>query len=500
MKNRETKGLTTREAAKRLEERGPNLLKQNKKNGLIKIFAGQFRDTFVLILLAATAASFFMGNVGEALTIIAIVFLNALLGFVQEFRTEKTLEALKDLSAPKAKVYRDGKMQIIESAQLVCGDYISLEAGDRIPADAVLEENHAFACDESMLSGESVPVAKGTDDKIYMGTTVVQGRGKAFVCATGMNTKMGNIAHLMESASEELTPLQQRLDEMGRWIGVGCLAICGVVSLIGYLRGEPLFEMIMLGISLAVAAIPEGLCAIVTVSLALAVRKMLKQNALVRRLHAIETLGCADVICTDKTGTLTQNKMKVTELFTFTDGHLCQEGSGRWPKAVVSNNLLSVAAMCNNSEREKGSKSRYLGDPTETALMEAAAGFGCDKESLKMTLLNELPFDSVRKMMSVVVQENNGQYLQLTKGAPDVLLACSTHYQGKNGVVSLGTVQRQEFAQKVDEMSSRWLRVLAFALRGADHQADLQEKNLVLIGAMAMKDPPRPESLSAVKA
>jgi len=500
MKKSGTKGLTTRQAEESLRQYGLNLLVQKKDNHLIKIFAGQFRDTFVLILLAATAASFFMGNVGEALTIIAIVFLNAVLGFVQEYRTEKTLEALKELSAPKARVYRDGRLQVTEASQLVPGDYIILEAGDRVPADAVLDDGSQISCNESMLSGESVPVSKKKGDKIYMGTTVVQGRGKAEVFATGMNTQMGHIAHLVQNTSEELTPLQQRLDEMGKWIGIGCLLICGLVSVIGYLRGEPLFQMIMLGISLAVAAIPEGLCAIVTVSLALSVRKMLKRKALVRRLHAIETLGCADVICTDKTGTLTQNKMTVTELFTFTDHHLCADSSGKWPSRKVSQHLLWAAALCNSCEKTGGKKERYTGDPTETALIEAAQALGCDPTEVGMTLCGELPFDPVRKMMSVVVKNKKGELLQLTKGAPDFLLKVSTHYEGKQGIVPLSQTQREQFQQKVEEMSARGLRVLAFAFRQPQTERDLKEHNLILVGAAAMKDPPRQESYSAVKA
>ncbi len=298
-------GLSWEEAERRLEEYGPNALKEKRQSSAAGLFMAQFRDVFVMILLAATAASVLLGNAGEAMVIVAIVFLNALLGFIQEYRTERTLEALRKMAAPKAHVLRDGVRCEIEASHVVPGDVIIIESGDRIPADASLLEAVSLGCDESMLSGESVPVDKGKGDGLFMGTVATKGRGRGVVTRTGMDTEMGKIAGMLGDIKPGLTPLQQRMDEMGKWIGIGCLLICIAVAVIGVIQGEGIFDMLMLGISLAVAAIPEGLSAIVTVSLALSVRRILKRNALVRQLHTVETLGCADVICTDKTGTLT---------------------------------------------------------------------------------------------------------------------------------------------------------------------------------------------------
>lgn len=323
-------GLTSSEAKKRLSDDGPNTLEQKKKRKALKMFAGQFKDAMVMILMAATAVSVVMGEYYDALTILVIVVLNAVLGFAQEYRTEKTLETIKAIAAPTAKVKRDGALIVIPSENVVRGDLVFLEAGDRVPADCEIVECMALQCDESALTGESVPadkmaaaVNKGVLNQkgaVYMGTVVTKGHCAAEVFATGKSTQMGMVSNMLSEIEEEKTPLQKRLGELGKIIGITCVIICILVSVIGILRGNEIFDMLFVGITLAVAAIPEGLPATVTIALALAVRRIYKQKALVNKLHSVETLGCANVICTDKTGTLTANKMTVTEIFTLSGG------------------------------------------------------------------------------------------------------------------------------------------------------------------------------------
>ena len=308
------KGLTTAEAAEKRKLYGPNRLAGRKRVHPAKIFVSQFKDFLTLVLLGGTVVSVLTGEYAEALTIAVIVLLNGLLGFLQEFKTERTLEALKKMAAPKARAWRDGALTLIDAGELVPGDVIELEAGDKVPADGKLLFTAALACDESMLTGESVAVPKSPcredspeprpdrPDFVYMGATAVSGRGTAEVAATGMESQMGRIAGMLREIPDGPTPLQKRLDELGRFLAAGCLLVCAAVAAAGLIRGEPLREMLMTGISLAVAAVPEGLPAIVTISLALAVRRMVGRNALLRKLSAVETLGCADVICTDKTG------------------------------------------------------------------------------------------------------------------------------------------------------------------------------------------------------
>ncbi|MEG1773703.1 MAG: HAD-IC family P-type ATPase, partial [Oscillospiraceae bacterium] len=327
-KTRLPAGLSSKEAGRLLLQYGENMLESKKKTSALRIFAGQFRDLMVLILLAATAVSALLGEVGEALAIVAIVLLNALLGFFQELRTEKTLEALAKMAAPGARVIRDGETQEISASLVVPGDLLLLETGDRIAADGMILAQSALSCDESMLTGESEPAEKSTasdrasdgaarDARVFMGTSVTSGHGTVRVTATGMSTEMGAIAGMLEEIEEEPTPLQRRLNQLGKTIGTGCMIICTIVAMTGILRGEDPFSMLITGISLAVAAVPEGLPAIVTISLALAVRRILRRNALIKRLHAVETLGCATVVCSDKTGTLTENKMALKRLATL---------------------------------------------------------------------------------------------------------------------------------------------------------------------------------------
>ena len=314
-----TRGLSSREAEKRIKTYGLNELKHKKKKSPILIFLAQFNDFLVWVLIGATIISGFIGDKADAITILIIVIVNAILGFVQEFRTEKSLEALQEMAAPTCKAIRDGNIKVINSRELTIGDVVILEAGDRIPADGTFIDAANMVVDESLLTGESVGISKDTNkgkNEGYMGTIVLKGRGLLMVDSVGMKTEMGKIANLLDNIEEEKSPLRERLDSLGKILVVVCVIVCIIVTVLGILRGNNITEMFLLGVSLAVAAIPEGLAAIVTVALALGVSRMLKRNALIRKLPAVETLGCTSVICSDKTGTLTQNKMTVKEILT----------------------------------------------------------------------------------------------------------------------------------------------------------------------------------------
>lgn len=534
-------GLSSSEAAKRLKEDGPNCLSQGKKINAMKIFAGQFKDFLTLILLASTLISLFMGEYAEALTIAVIVLLNAIMGFAQEFKTEKTLEALKKMAAPHAKVFRDGKLTELPTDNLVCGDIIEVEAGDKIPADALILECSTLESDEAMLTGESLPSEKhsqssakdftGHDKEylVYMGCTVTKGHGRAKVIATGMNTQMGQIADMLVGIEEEETPLQKKLGELGKYIAIGCLIICAIVSLTGILRGEPVLNMLITGLSLSVAAVPEGLPAIVTIALALAVNRMVKQKSLIRRLHAVETLGCASVICSDKTGTLTENKMTVKKI-AGTDYHLDVTGNG-YEKAGefrqgntrmnvnLQNNtkrLFEVAVLCNNSRinapgeafggRDRTSNQakgcwNAVGDPTETALLIMAAKAGVTNDSLKheYTRIDEIPFDSKRKCMSVIVKNKSGKRLLLTKGGYDILMQKCLYIATQSGVSALTDNIKKEMNRENDQMASNALRVLGIAYREiSDSENDPKEEGLIFLGMVGMIDPPRNEAKQSV--
>lgn len=525
----EQEGLSSKEAQKRLLEYGENTLSAKKKSGPLKIFLGQFRDLMVIILLISTALSVLMGEITEAITIIAIVLLNAVLGFVQEYRTEKTLEALKEMAAPAAQVIRDGEVVSVPASQLVVGDVFLLKAGDRVPADAILLSSTNLYADEALLSGESEPVEKhpaktldidfgpGRLEAVYMGTVITKGRGKAIAAATGMETEMGKIAGMLDDIEEDPTPLQLKLDQLGRIVAVGCLVICGAVSLAGILRGENLFDMIITGISLAVAAVPEGLPAIVTISLALAVRRILKRNALVRKLHAVETLGCANVICSDKTGTLTENKMTVREVVTpdrrltvagenTADSAFFEEGKKFDPAAHQGlTSLLEIAAFCNNATAARGKggfgqKEQWqtTGEPTEAAIQVLAAKAGVIPQELRWFREREIPFDSDRKMMTVVGGMGS-QHRVFSKGAPDILLGRCTRYQDERGVHPLNDGMRSRILRENNRMAENALRVLGFAYRDVPSIQGNLEEDLIFVGLAGMIDPPRPEAKAAVE-
>ncbi len=479
-------GLSSTEAERRLESSGENRLEGKKKQSVVILFLEQFKDIMVIILLAATAISAFMGEIYDAVTMIAIVLMDAVLGFVQEYKTEKTLEALKTMTAPTAIVIRDGKKQRISASELVVGDVFLLEAGDRVPADGKIIEQNELMCDESMLTGESEAVKK--TDFTYMGTSVTKGTALCEVFATGMNTEMGKVSKLIESAGDEKTPLQKKLGKLGVWLSVICLGVCVVVALAGILRGEPIFDMLMTGITIAIAAIPEGLPATVTIALALAVRRMLRLNALVHKLHSVETLGCTTVICTDKTGTLTQNKMTVTKA--WCDGKEMSFTQAVKPgDSYAFDTMLKCAVLCNNADISE-LDNVAIGDPTEEALLTVAKKFGVTKDSLKsFKRIKEIPFDSETKMMRVEVS-NGKDKLSFSKGACDVILPrCG--YMLNEGKKALSKRARQDIFDAADKMASEALRVLAFSFTDTDGSE-------VFLGLMGMQDPPRKEAKRSV--
>ena len=540
-------GLSSKEAEQRLLKYGENVLKSKNRIKPYKILFSQFKDALVLILLAATFLSILMGEISEAITIIIIVLVNSILGFIQEFKTEKTLDALKSMAAPVCRVIRDNIPAVIPAKNIVCGDVVILDSGDRVPADCIIIEANSLFADESLLTGESVPVEKyvfqgdisdniksepNRNDMAYMGTLITKGNANAIVISTGMDTQMGQIAGLLNEIQEEATPLQKRLGQLGKLIGIGCLIICAVVSVVGILRGENILDMIITGISLSVAAVPEGLPAIVTISLALAVNHMLKRKALIKNLHAVETLGCASVICSDKTGTLTENKMTVKKIFCY-QNEFSVSGDGlvaggefkindsrivpsRFPDLKKA---LEISVLCNDSMiyTESGknpfSRNRALnlstetwsasGDPTEIALLVCGGKAQITKESLESeyTKHSEIPFDSERKCMSVLHYSRSDQKILVTKGAPDILLKKCSQVLCGDKIIAKDNFINNEILKKNDEYASEALRVIAVAYRNFDKTtADVNDENsLIFVGLFGMIDPPRKEAFEAVR-
>lgn len=518
LKTGSDRGLTNKEAEIRAVEK-PNVLEEGQKINPFSIFFKQFTDTMVIVLLFATVISGIIGAMADAVTIMAIVILNAILGFIQEYRAERSLEEIQKLAAPYARVLRDGKKINIPAQELLPGDIVFIEAGDRVPADLRLLESNSLEIDEASLTGESVPIAKDheaqfslevsladVNNMAFMGTGVTRGRGKAVVVATGMDTVMGQIARMMKAEKEEMTPLQVKLDQLGKYLIIICLLVCALVTLMGIYRGEAMLTMFLAGISLAVAAIPEGLPAIVTIVLALGVQRMAKRNAIIRRLPAVETLGCTTVICSDKTGTLTQNKMTVRRMATL-DKTVFVEGEGYNPKGrfllggktikpgddTACNLILEIAANCNNSTLEKsGNTYEIIGDPTEGALLVMAAKAGI-KPSYKR--LTEIPFDSDRKLMSVII-EKNGEHILLVKGALEVITGLCSQVMEK-GRVSVLQPRHQNYLNEVQEQwAAQALRVLGFAYKKLNphdwEPSNVElEKNLTFVGLCGMIDPPR---------
>ena len=505
-------GLTAGDAEKRLSEQGKNVLEAAPGKSLLRRFMQQLADPMIIILLAAALISGVLASIegdsfADVIIILAVVIINAVLGVYQENKAEKAIEALQKMSAATSKVFRDGKLISIPSEDLVVGDVISLEAGDAVPADGRIIRQASLKIEESALTGESVPVTKFIDiinlrdnekdvplgdrkNMVYMGSTVVYGRGLAVITATGMDTEMGKIADALSKSEDSQTPLQRKLGQLSKTLTWIVLGICAAVFAVQLLRGggmslDVAMNSFMVAVSLAVAAIPEGLVAVVTLVLSMGVTNMSKRNAIIRKLTAVETLGCAQIICSDKTGTLTQNKMTVVDYF-----------------GDDEKEISIAAALC--SDAELNSDGTITGEPTEAALVAWANKLGNDKISLKGKFLRcaEAPFDSGRKMMSTVHTGESG-YIQFTKGAPDVLISKCTHYVKNGCIVSMTEQYRQEIVKANKAMADRALRVLACAKRiwsekPQSEEPEYLEKNLCFIGLCGMIDPIRPEVLDAI--
>ena len=516
------KGLTSAQVQSLRKEHGLNSLAQVRPPGALKIFFNQFKDAMVLILIIATGISALLGEWTDAVTILVIVILNAVLGFIQEYRTEKTLEALRNMTAPTAKVFRDNVLQEIPAEELVPEDLISIEAGDCIPADCLVLSANRLYVNESVLTGEAEPIPKYAgslkDDLsglhkpylIYSGTAVTRGSGTAQVVAIGKNTQMGQISGMLSEIKRTETPLQKRLGELGKMLALICIGVCMAVFAAGVLRGEPVFDMLMTGISIAIAAIPEGLPATVTIALALAVNRMMKQKALVNRLHSVETLGCTSVICSDKTGTITENRMTVTKICTpeqefdvsgnalRKDGNILLKNAPVSPKQFPAlESLLTCAVLCNNAELSEKDSSEWnaVGDPTETALLVMSAKGGISPKTLNASRLEEEPFDSDSKYMSVLVKKNQ-QNILYAKGAVDVLLDRCDFIKGHSNNIPLSPVLRKKILEQAENLSSQALRVLAFAEKKSD---SLAMSGMTFLGLTGMLDPPRPEARDAIR-
>ena len=519
-------GLTTVEAAKRQQTDGLNTLAEPQRAHPFRIFFSQFSDVTVLILIAAAVISWLVREYADAITVAVIVILNAVLGFVQEYRTEQTLLALRSMTAPTARVLRDGKPCVLPAEQIVTGDTIIIEAGDRVPADAVILRCADLFAEESVLTGESLPVSKhahspadgeisnaiGRNDILYAGTAITRGTAEAKVTHIGKSTQMGQISQLLTEIEDSETPLQKRLGELGRVLALICLAVCVLVFLAGVLRGEPVFEMLMTGITIAIAAIPEGLPATVTIALALAVRRMLAKHALVNRLHAVETLGCASVICTDKTGTITENKMTVQKLCTAS-GSYALTGTG-WQKhgdllqngAACSirgqsdlQSLLRCAVLCNHAAitGDDPNEWQISGDPTEAALLVAAAKCRVTADSFtRYPVRAELPFDSETRSMTVFCETEHGT-LALSKGAIDVILQNCAYYLENGQTLPMTAQKRAALSCQADAMAEEALRVLAFAEQ-AQSAGTAQPNRMVFLGMSGMLDPPRAQAKQAI--
>ena len=519
-----TGGLGDEEAVRRQRREGFNELPEAPPASPLKLFLSQFTSVIIWVLIGAAVLSGLLHDWLDAAAIMAIVFLNGGLGFIQEFRAERSLAALRKMSVTMARVVRGGVLQSIPARELVPGDLLLLEAGDRISADARLIYTTGFQTQEASLTGESTPVEKDAHvvlpanvpladrtNMAFMGTIAASGKSRALVVTTGLSTELGRIAGLIQQATVAetvKTPLQRRLEQFGYTLLWLALAVVAVVFGLGYWRGEPLLEMFLTSVSLAVAAVPEGLPAVVTITLALGVTRMVKRHALIRKLPAVETLGSATVICTDKTGTLTKNEMTVTkvcvgdEAFEMTD-----EGSPLPSRSSAIEQLLTAAVLCNGATLHEENGARHvIGDPTEGALLVLAAKFGMTKQALEQTapFEDEIPFDGERKMMTIIRRTPAGS-MAYVKGAPDVLLArCTRRLRPDGHVEALNDRHREEILATNGSLARQALRVLAVAHRPLDapHEGSPSatlEQDLVFLGLVAMKDPLRPEALEAVQ-
>jgi len=510
------KGFKSESIEEKREKYGFNELEAKKKESLLVKFLKQFKDFMIIILIIAAIVSGVIGvaegeGITDSIIIMVVVIVNAIIGVVQESKAEKSLEALQKLSAHASKVIRDGQVQVVPARELIPGDIVILETGDYVPADIRLIEAINLKVQESALTGESTSVEKQTDaindenvgigdrtNMVFSSSMVTYGRGKGIVTAIGMNTEVGKIAGMLNEVEEEETPLQKRLNGLGKTLGIACIVICIVIFVIGLLEGKEIIDMFMTAVSLAVAAIPEGLAAVSTIVLAIGMQRMVKKNAIVKKLPAVETLGGASVVCSDKTGTLTQNKMTVKKLFYDSKVFDMEnvEKSSLFEKIIYANML------CNDTKINE--KNELTGDPTETALTDMAL-----KLNYKKTILvdnprvKELPFDSERKLMTTVNKAND-KYIVYTKGGVDELLARCNSYETSNGINNDLDNYKKEIYAKNEEMAKSALRVLACAYKvldtePTDEEMKTIENDLIFLGMCGMIDPPRPEAKEAVK-
>lgn len=507
--NSSMNGLTAEEAKKRLEQYGYNKLQEGKRKGVLQVFAEQFADLLVIILIIAAIISALTGGLEGTIVILAVLILNAILGTVQHFKAQKSLDSLKAMAAPNARVIRDGQKMEVPAAELVPGDILLLEAGDVTAADGRVLQNFSLQVSESALTGESENVNKidtpiDQDElplgdrlnMVYSSSLVSYGRAVVLVTGTGMQTEIGKIADLMESAQEKATPLQRSLDDFSKKLSIIIMVICAIVFGLGVWRNMGLAESLMFAVALAVAAIPEALSSIVTIGLAIGTQKMAKENAIIKNLRAVEGLGCVSVICSDKTGTLTQNRMTVKKAYANGKVWEPEEAKGN-DKAV--NGLVAESVLCNDGAINGETA---VGDPTETALLSFCRTIGGDENKVREEFprLQEIPFDSDRKLMSTLHFRNN-RYEMLIKGAPDVLLARCTSVEQNGEVLPLTDEIRSAIVDQNRDFSSQGLRVLAFAKKVLSENRPLtleDENDLIFTGLIAMMDPPRVESAPAV--
>ncbi len=517
--NTSQKGISEDEAKKRIERDGPNELQTETQINKLKLFLNQFKSFIIYIMLFALVLSIILGEIPDAIVIAFILIANALIGYYQELSAQQSLEALKKMGVVKAKVIRQGETKEIDSKHLVVGDIIYLEPGDKVPADARIIKSTDLKVEESALTGESVAVEKNSDkleeelqigdqhNMIFSSTNVQNGTAHAVVVRTGMDTEIGKITEMVKSAEQQLTPLQQRLDKFGKKLGIAVIVICVVVLLVigikEYMANgfswQIVLDALLVAVALAVAAVPSGLPAVVTISLSVGVKKLLEEKALVRKLASVETLGSCNVICSDKTGTLTQNQMTVKKAWMF-DAMVEVEGSGYEKEGEVKGDinplLFEIGKACNNTSLQKEEDEwKVAGDPTEAALLVVAEKAGMEETPERV---EEMPFNSDRKRMSVLVRKE-GQLYVYTKGAPDQIIEVCTHALRGEDKVALDENLKEEIKDQINQFSKEALRVLAFAYKEVDSESDFDEENLTFVGLQAMIDPPRPDVVESIR-
>lgn len=502
-------GLTEFEVQTRRKQFGYNELKEGKRKSAVQIFLEQFTDFLVIILMIAAIISVFLGEVQSSIVILVVVILNAVLGTIQQIKAEKSLDSLKDMAAPIARVLRDGQVVEIPSKEVVVGDIVILDAGDYVCADGRIIESYSLQINESSLTGESLPIEKMANvineedvalgDKknmVFSGCFVTNGRGKAIVTSIGMNTEIGKIANLLENAKEKKTPLQVSLEHFGKRLAIGIIIICIIIFGLDILRGREMVDSFMFAVSLAVAAIPEALSSIVTIVLAFGTQKMAKENAIIRKLHAVESLGSISVICSDKTGTLTKNKMTVQKIY-LNEKVIAQDQLQM--RDELQNRFVHMALLCNDSVT---SMDKEIGDPTEVALVRFGNQYNLNEHHLRKQYrrLGEIPFDSTRKLMSTVNRIGN-KYIMITKGAVDVLLSRIVKIETSQGVKNITNQQLEAIKQINENFSNEGLRVLAFVYKEVNSTKvnEDDENDYTFVGLAAMMDPPREESKQAVE-